>query len=74
MIRKGDKLYCIKSISLYEVGKLYEVDSITDEKISICVSIDSCNFSVLGFLLSDISKYFITLKELRKLKLNNLDD
>lgn len=77
-MKAGDKLYCIKSIRdrngniLYTKGRKYTIKKYYDE-LNPQIYIED-NFGKTGpaFYLSYSHKYFITMQENRKLKLEKL--
>ena len=80
-MKQNDKLLCIKSIKnssgeiIYTKNKIYKIKNVynilftNNDQIYI-----EDNFGVTGtaFYTSYLSKYFISLKEIRKLKLQKL--
>jgi len=80
-MKVGDKLYCIKSIKnfnkkiIYTKNKIYTIKNIYSASMSNNLQFyieDDFGITGTAFYTSYSYKYFISLKELRKQKLDKL--
>lgn len=85
-MKKGDKLYCIKTLIHYNKiffyeNKIYQIESVDNYNIKI-INDQSISYLASSFHLSPFNyeddynfyEHFITMKKLRKLKLLKINE
>lgn len=79
-MKKGDKLYCIKTHINYDAtiefnkNNTYTVYYINKDYIFIFSTKDNITNRCMGFLKRTINEYFLTPTQYRKLKLNTIEE
>ena len=73
MIKKGDKLLCIKdyySIYMYHEGYEYEVFNNYDDKVILLIK----GIGIFDICSESLYEHFATISEIRKMKLKKISD